>query len=106
MSASTTPTPPPLLCKIKRIYPRLPLHVHSAVGQRLTAKDLGYRLGDLECSGAIGLTSTRGLLSRRLRAGDRQLKSPRGAHAPILASVESLGTGRASECSVSRLEAV
>jgi hypothetical protein len=28
-------------CKVKRVYPRLPLHVHSAGQERLTVNSLG-----------------------------------------------------------------
>ena len=52
MSAGTTPTPTPKLCKIKGVYPRLPLHVHSAVLERLNGTALGNPSRELELSPA------------------------------------------------------
>ena len=43
MPNGTDADPTDCSCKIKRVYPRLPLHVHSAVGQALTEIGAVYR---------------------------------------------------------------
>ena len=42
MRTCPNPTPTTWLCKIKRVYPRLPLHVHSAARQAVTEIPSGY----------------------------------------------------------------
>ena len=68
MSAGTTPTPTPQLCKIKRVYPRLPLHVHSAVLERLSETPLGNPSGELELSPAA--SPRLNAVPRRMGRGD------------------------------------
>jgi hypothetical protein len=68
MSAGTTPTPTPQLCKIKRVYPRLPLHVHSAVLERLNGTALGNPTGELEISTAA--SPRLNAVPRRIGIGD------------------------------------
>ena len=42
MRTYPNPTPTTWLCKIKRVYPRLPLHVHSTARQAVTETPSGY----------------------------------------------------------------
>ena len=42
MASTSTTASQTAYCKIKRVYPRLSLHVHSAAEQGFNAKGLGY----------------------------------------------------------------
>jgi hypothetical protein len=69
MRLQPNPARPTQRCKIKRVYRRLPLHVHSAVFEQFNGRALGNPGGEWELS-PVALRGARNTLGR-LTSGAR-----------------------------------